>query len=118
MRIEFWLLTEIQGSDYMNSMKFSVENRREIHEIVRGEIRTSPILLGIKEDIGDLKERVSFLPTKDELYNQMDRIYGELKTVRQEQTFLNAQVSRATGQTESLEQKFQMFTKDFQKPAL
>jgi hypothetical protein len=39
------------------------------------------------------KSDISHLPTKDEFYEKMDEVMGELKTVREEQTLLSHQVS-------------------------
>ena len=36
-----------------------------------------------------LDEKIGKLPTKDEFYTRMDEIMGELKTVREEQSFLS-----------------------------
>jgi hypothetical protein len=35
------------------------------------------------------KEDISHLPTKDEFYEKMDEVMGELKTIREEQTLLS-----------------------------
>ena len=40
-----------------------------------------------------LDERLSHLPTKDEFYEKMDEVMGELKAVREEQTVLSHRVS-------------------------
>jgi len=39
------------------------------------------------------KEDISHLPTKDEFYEKMDDVMGELKAVREEQSVLSHQVS-------------------------
>ena len=39
------------------------------------------------------KEDISHLPTKDEFYEKMDEVMGELKAVREEQTVLSHRVS-------------------------
>src|SRR4030095_10488748 len=36
-----------------------------------------------------LDERLSHLPTKDEFYEKMDEVMGELKTIREEQALQN-----------------------------
>lgn len=33
-----------------------------------------------------LEEKIKFLPTKDEFYEKMDEVMGELKAIREEQT--------------------------------
>lgn len=40
-----------------------------------------------------LDERLSHLPTKDEFYEKMDEVMGELKTIREEQTVISHKVS-------------------------
>ena len=39
------------------------------------------------------KSDLSHLPTKDDFYEKMDEVMGELKTIREEQTLISHQVS-------------------------
>ena len=49
------------------------------------------------------KSDISHLPTKDEFYNKMDEVMGELKTVREEQTLLSHRVSDHGDRIEKIE---------------
>lgn len=40
-----------------------------------------------------VKEQIKFLPTKDEFYEKMDEIMGELKTIREGQTLQTYRLS-------------------------
>ena len=50
-----------------------------------------------------LDEKLSHLPTKDEFYNKMDEVMGELKTIREEQTLLSYRVSDHEDKIEKIE---------------
>ena len=50
-----------------------------------------------------LDDRIRNLPTKDEFFNAMDEIMGELKTIREEHTILTNQVSEHGNRIEQLE---------------
>ncbi|MBL7159721.1 hypothetical protein ISS85_04545 [Candidatus Microgenomates bacterium] len=43
-----------------------------------------------------LKEKIKFLPTKDEFYIKMDEVMGELKAIREEQTLVTGRISEHT----------------------
>jgi hypothetical protein len=56
---------------------------------------------GIKEVVNEAieenetlvrKDDIKHLPTKEEFYNKMDEVMGELKTVREEHTLLSGRV--------------------------
>src|SRR5215208_6983876 len=49
------------------------------------------------------KSDISHLPTKDEFYEKMDEVMGELKTVREEQTLLSHRVSDHEDRIEKIE---------------
>ena len=40
-----------------------------------------------------LDEKLKYLPTKDEFYDKMDEVMGELKAIREEQTVQSHQLS-------------------------
>lgn len=48
----------------------------------------------LDEQIAPLKEKISFLPTKDEFYEMMDEWMVEVKEYRQERTLIANQVAR------------------------
>ena len=57
------------------------------------------------------KEDIKFLPTKDEFYIKMDKMMGELKTIREEQTLLsglNVKVNNYDTRIEVVERKLQI----------
>jgi hypothetical protein len=49
------------------------------------------------------KEDISHLPTKDEFYEKMDEVMGELKTIREEQAVLGHQVADHDDRIEKVE---------------
>jgi hypothetical protein len=49
------------------------------------------------------KEDISHLPTKDEFYEKMDEVMGELKTIREEQTLLSHRISDHEDRIEKIE---------------
>ena len=52
------------------------------------------------------KEDIKFLPTKDEFYEKMDEVVGELKAIREEQTILsgvNIKVNQLEERTDVIE---------------
>ena len=50
-----------------------------------------------------LSEKLSHLPSKDDFYNQMDEIMGELKTIRQEHTFTQHRLSKHEDRLSTIE---------------
>lgn len=38
----------------------------------------------VKEEVTEIKEKIKFLPTKDEFYAKMDELMGEIKSMREE----------------------------------
>ncbi len=74
--------------------------RREIIDTLFGYIDQT---CAKKEDIEDLKEMISHLPTKQDFYKKEDEIVDELETTRQEQTILNGQMVDRTDRIEKLE---------------
>ncbi|WP_420645041.1 hypothetical protein [Candidatus Leptofilum sp.] len=50
-----------------------------------------------------LKEKIAFLPTKDEFYEMMDEWIVEVKEYRQERTLLASQVSNHEERISSIE---------------
>lgn len=64
------------------------EDLARTEQVLRAEIR-----LSFKEIKEELEEKISLLPTKDEFYTQMDKVMGELKTIREEQLIITARVS-------------------------
>lgn len=43
-----------------------------------------------------VREEIRFLPTKDEFYTMMDKLFGELKAIREELAFHKVQIDRNT----------------------
>ena len=52
-----------------------------------------------------IEEKVKNLPTKDEFYNKMDEVIGELKTIREESLVLSHQVSNHEDRITRIEDK-------------
>ena len=50
-----------------------------------------------------IKRELSHLPTKDDFYKTMDKIMGELKTIREEQILLSHRTSDHEDRLEKLE---------------
>lgn len=47
----------------------------------------------LKDEIREIKEKVTHLPTKDQFYTKMDEVMGELKAIREEQTLITGRVT-------------------------
>ena len=64
-------------------------------------------LIGMTIDEKELvtKEDISHIPTKEEFYNKMDEVVGELKTTREEQTVQSHQLSDHGNRIEKIESK-------------
>jgi len=56
-----------------------------------------------KDELADLQEQISHLPTKEEFYSYMDKLMGEVQTSRDEQTILGHQVSTLADRVNELE---------------
>jgi hypothetical protein len=57
------------------------------------------------------KDDIKYLPTKDEFYNKMDKVMGELKAIREENTTLsglNGKVNDIEERIEKVENKLQV----------
>jgi predicted nuclease with TOPRIM domain len=50
-----------------------------------------------------LDEKLSHLPTKDEFYEKMDQVMGELKSIREEHAVLSHQVADHDDRIEKIE---------------
>lgn len=57
----------------------------------------------VKEEVNGLKSEFSHLPTKDEFYQSMDKVMGELQTIREELTISYGQVSKHEERISDLE---------------
>lgn len=55
-----------------------------------------------------IEEKTSNLPTKDEFYNKMDEVVGELKAIREETPLLNHRVSNHEDRIEIIESKLKI----------
>jgi hypothetical protein len=54
------------------------------------------------------KDHISHLPTKDDFYEKMDEVVGELKAIREEHTIVTHQVSNHEDRIEKIEKKLQI----------
>ena len=54
------------------------------------------------------KSDLSHLPTKDEFYEKMDEVVGELKTIREEQTLVSHRVSDHEDRIQKIETHLRM----------
>jgi hypothetical protein len=69
-------------------MMLTFQDKKEIKEIVREEVR----------------KQTSFLPTKEEFFDRTDKILGELQDIRQEMVFTRTQYERMDGRVTNLEE--------------
>jgi hypothetical protein len=60
----------------------------------------------IVEEVIDKK--IGFLPSKDDFYNMMDKVMGELATIRQELFMINHRVNNHEDRIDCLEKKVAM----------
>lgn len=69
------------------------------------------------EEIIDLKleeklnEKLGDLPSKDDFYEKMDEVMGEIKAMREEQTLIGNKLSDHSDQLEDHEQRISRFEK-------
>lgn len=56
------------------------------------------------------KDNIKHLPTKDEFYQKMDEVIGELKAVREELPILSHQLSNHDDRIEKVEEKLQIIS--------
>ena len=59
------------------------------------------------------KDDINHLPIKDEFYNKMDEVMGELKTIREEQTLISHRVSDHKDRIEKIESHLDQFVMPF-----
>lgn len=53
----------------------------------------------------EINEKLNLLPTKDEFFTRMDKVMGELQTIREEQLLLSAKSSNHEDRITVIEQK-------------
>jgi hypothetical protein len=56
-----------------------------------------------KDELAELRQQISHLPTKEDFYSYMDKLMGEVQTLRDEQTILGHQVSTLADRVDELE---------------
>lgn len=56
----------------------------------------------------EIDERTSNLPTKDEFYEKMDQVIGELKAIRENTDTQSHQISNHEDRLERIEEKLQI----------
>lgn len=71
---------------------YAMLTRKDLHEIE----------LLIEEKLEEkFKEKLKFLPTKDEFYRKMDEVMGELKAIRDEMAIVTGRVAIHTDQLDA-----------------
>lgn len=73
--------------------------------IVAGSSRVIKEIDKVKDDIQEVKNEIKFLPTKEEYFNSMDRLMGEVKKGREEQEAISEGLSQHGDRLEKLEEK-------------
>ena len=63
-----------------------------------------------KEELQELKEKISHLPTKDEFYTQMGKVMAELQTIRINQSVQTSQIANHSNRLETIETKLNIVT--------
>ena len=74
---------------------------------------TKSDLWQLEERIDGLEEKISRLPTKNEFYTSMDKLMGEIETMRQENiisTDMKRQVNEHEERLETVEEKLEIRT--------
>lgn len=59
------------------------------------------------EILSEVEKKLHLLPTKDEFFDKMDEVMGELKANREEQTLQSGRISEHSDEIEELNQKVQ-----------
>lgn len=87
----------LTNTDIKKIDKLILDHLRLQEDRLEEKFTTKTELQSVKEelkgDIKNLEENISHLPTKSEFYSWMDKIMGELKTVREEQTLITQHLS-------------------------
>ena len=60
---------------------------------------------GLKDEMKDVKGSIRLLPTKDEYFDSMDKLMGEVKKGREEQEIIGGKLSEHNDRLEKLEEK-------------
>ncbi len=62
-------------------------------------------MLPTRDEFDDLKQKINLLPSKDEFFTAMDKLIGELQTIRDESIILNGRTSEHTDMLENHEER-------------
>ena len=60
---------------------------------------------GVKDEIKDVKDSLRLIPTKEEFFNSMDELMGEVKKVREEQEVIGGTLSEHSDRLGKIEEK-------------
>lgn len=60
---------------------------------------------GLKDEMEDVKGGIRLIPTKEEYFDSMDKLMGEIKKSREEQEVVGEELSRHSDRLEKLEEK-------------
>ena len=73
--------------------------------ITAGSVPIIKEISEIKDEIKEVKESIHLIPTKEEYFNSMDKLMGEVLKVREEQAVTGNVLSDHNDRLEKLEQK-------------
>lgn len=60
---------------------------------------------GVKDEIKDVRESIRLIPNKEEFFDSMDKLMGEVKKSREEQEVIGNTLSQHNDRLEKLEEK-------------
>jgi len=60
---------------------------------------------GLKDEISDIKDSIRLIPNKEEFFDSMDKLMGEIKKNREEQEIIGDTLSQHTDRLEKVEAK-------------
>lgn len=76
--------------------------------ITAGSNRVIKEIDEVKEEIREVKEQVKFLPTREEYFDSMDKLMGEVKKVREEQEVIGGKLSEHSDRLEKVKKKWEL----------
>ena len=76
--------------------------------IVAGSSQVIKEIDEVKESIQEVKNEIKFLPTKEEYFDSMDKLMGEIKKAREEQEVIGESLSQHSDRIEKLEEKVEI----------
>ena len=79
--------------------------QREVDGVKKEIFGVKKEIDGVKDEIKDVKESIRLIPNKEEFFDSMDKLMGEVKKGREEQEAISEELSQHNDRLEKLEEK-------------